>query len=375
MKKIILICVIYLFILLANNCFAASLLKHTVRPSGSSPAGDFTTLAAAIAHLQASHSNLVSADVYAEISIEDNGHAWAEGDDTTSVTIDSITTDATRYLHIYATGNARHAGKWSWVKYALKLSDENGISFSSDIGYIRIDGLQVTLEDSSPPTNDYLFNMSDSANPCDVRISNCIAYGIDDDYRANVYGFAITMSGTPAGTVKIWNCIANNFRGGTTCRGFSATVSGTGNALYYWNCTAFDNHYGFYSPGTSTTAINCIANSCTDGFNGTFNSSSNYNASDIASDAPGANSRNGTNGDATFVDEAACPWDLHLSTSDSNAKGQGTDNSSAGYTTDIDMETISGSWCIGVDWITSGVSEDYYSGRGIGRGIGRGVLR
>jgi hypothetical protein len=163
------------------------------------------------------------------------------------------------------------------------------------------------------------------------------------------------MSGTPVGIVRIWNCIANNFYGDASCNGFGVTIENYANLVEIYNCTAFHCYRGFATNSAYVKAINCLANGCYDGFVGTFDANSNYNASDIASDAPGANSRNGTNGNAVFVNEATYHFDLHLDSTDVNAHDQGTDNPSGGYySTDIDGIARASPWDIGADEYISG---------------------
>jgi hypothetical protein len=80
--------------------------------------------------------------------------------------------------------------------------------------------------------------------------------------------------------------------------------------------------------------------SCTDGFNGD-QINSDYNASDIAADAPGTNSQNGTA--ATFVNAAG--GDFTPALSDTVAKGNGTDLSGS-FTDDLAGNTRA-TWDIG----------------------------
>ena len=97
------------------------------------------------------------------------------------------------------------------------------------------------------------------------------------------------------------------------------------------------------------SVINCWAQSCTDGFAGTWDSPSDYNISEVAADAPGANSQNSAV--IAFVNEGAD--DFHLDAGDTVAEGNGTDLSAdAAYpiSSDIDSETMSGDFNVGPDW-------------------------
>jgi hypothetical protein len=64
---------------------------------------------------------------------------------------------------------------------------------------------------------------------------------------------------------------------------------------------------------------NSYTQSCTDGFVGTYHADSDWNLSDLAGDAPGANSKNST--DITFVDEAND--DFRLDPTDAGAQNSG----------------------------------------------------
>jgi hypothetical protein len=102
---------------------------------------------------------------------------------------------------------------------------------------------------------------------------------------------------------------------------------------------------------------NTIAYACTDGFSGTFGAASNYNLSNLASDAPGANSRNSQT--VTFVDEGND--DFHLSINDTAAINFGTDlsaDANLAFTDDIDPEggTRVAPWDIGADEIIDPIS-------------------
>lgn len=114
-----------------------------------------------------------------------------------------------------------------------------------------------------------------------------------------------------------------------------------------YNClvVGFDIGYGRRYSSTYT-AVNCIAQGCTDGFS-SVSGSSDYNLSDISSDAPGANSVTST---LTFAD--ASNGDYHLASGDTDAIGAGIGPSSDANvpTTDIDGDTRSGTTCdIGAD--------------------------
>src|SRR3990167_4525241 len=99
---------ITLFLFLTANAEAVTQLKKTVMPSG----GDYTSLEAC---MNANEQNLVTADQYFDVEIDGT---WSSAD-TTAVTIENYTTDATHYINIYTTSAARHTGKASGNRYML----------------------------------------------------------------------------------------------------------------------------------------------------------------------------------------------------------------------------------------------------------------
>ena len=115
MKKLI---IVLALLLISSPAWAVAQLKHTVCPSGC----DYTSLNAAFTHLEATHTNLVTADVYADIEISGD---WTAAADTTAAGIGGITTDSTHYINVYTTVEARHPGHWDATKYRIIISGEN----------------------------------------------------------------------------------------------------------------------------------------------------------------------------------------------------------------------------------------------------------
>src|SRR3990167_10661052 len=105
-----------LLLLIPNVVWGATQLKKTVKPSG----GDYTSLEAC---MNANEQDLVAADKYFDVEIDGT---WSSAD-TTAVTIENYTTDATHYINIYTTATARHLGAWSTNYYMFALN--NACSF------------------------------------------------------------------------------------------------------------------------------------------------------------------------------------------------------------------------------------------------------
>jgi hypothetical protein len=79
--------------------------------------------------------------------------------------------------------------------------------------------------------------------------------------------------------------------------------------------------FGTFYETLGTILINNIVQNCTEGFSSPNNALSDYNISDLALDAPGANSKNS----ATVIFVNAASENFHLSSSDTTARGAGTD--------------------------------------------------
>ena len=321
--------------------FAPLTVTKTVKPSG----GDYSSLSAWEAGEQ---GDLVTADEIRQ------AECYAMSD-TTAVTIDGSTTDATRYLRIYTPASERHDGKWNASKYRMEVTDSSGIQLMDE--FIYLDGLQVKITISASAVHhkwaiSFHHNYS-TTSAAKQYCSNTISV-IDTSAGSDNLGFGgfvVHDAVSDGGKTYVWNCVAYGARerggyGDLWGWGFTCQTNGY---LYTYNCTAYDCDTGFYVSGTPKEFIskNCLAQGCDDGFGGTFSTGTTYNCSDISSDAPGTNPVTGT---VTFVD--ATNRDLHLASSDTVAKDAGTDlsaDSVLSFSDDIDSQARSGTWDIGAD--------------------------
>jgi hypothetical protein len=269
--------------------------------------------------------------------------------DTTAVTIDGWITSATQYIQIWTdtAESYRHNGAWqTGNKYRIEVAntdDEGGVIKNAE-AYTRILGLQVYNTYSTA---------ADANTRCvwDSGGNSRFGYLIIKGYPNGVYypkGVVLTTSSV------IYNSVIYDIIRTSTSRGTAvdrpAGISGT----KAYNVTVHNCYYGFYnyddgvSEANQMVVINCLTASCTDGFYAEWRwgTGSNYNASSLASDAPGANSRNSQT--FTFVNEAGD--DFHLASTDAGARDYGTSDPGSGlFSDDIDGETRSGSWDIGAD--------------------------
>ena len=264
------------------------------------------------------------------------------------------TTDETHYFFVFTPmGNSesvnkqRHDGKWNTHAYVLAGTSTHLIKISEL--YCRVLGLQFELTDDTSSAYHCirLVDIDSSSN------EYIIAYNL---FKGIFYGgyasgdTGIVIEDSDISKAKIYNNIFYDFKNPDDTskihRGVRNPYSGT---AYVYNNTFVNCIRGVEGGGSSHTfAKNCLAQSCTDGFVGTFDSASDYNCSDISGDAPGVNSVTGT---VTFED--APNDDYHLASSDTVAKDAGTDLSTDSYLPiwrDIDGEDITvGDWSIGAD--------------------------
>lgn len=289
----------------------ATVVTKTIKPAGG---GDYTTLAA---WEIARRGNLVTRDTI-EIAECHNGNCGQF-----ALSVGTWTTDNDRYIHIKAAQGSECKGLPDQTKAHISLSSIstavllNGLTAGSPAGSIIFEGFYIK--------QDY------------------DAVGILDDTQAIVKNCLVVCNGNPsfAAVRRIYS--AENVIVCNAGIGFSFNSTGA-NAS---NCTVASCELGFLANSSGYGILkNCLAQGCTDGFSGTFNAASDYNCSNIAGDAPGANSITGT---VQFVDSANN--DYHLAAADTVARGAGVNLTASGITTDIDGDArpASGAWDIGAD--------------------------
>ncbi len=272
--------------------------------------------------------------------------AWTSAD-TTAVTIDGWTTDATNYIKIYTTTAARHDGKWNTGKYRLEVTAagnwEAALDASED--FVTIEGLQIQMTAVNKVTvNGIRVNPSDGG---EIKISHNIIKGVLSGTTSG-FGIRDEYAATGTKTGKIWNNIVYDWiNSGVAPAGIS--LAGVLWTHYVYNNTVYNCYYGIaVSGGGTAIAKNNISYNNTDNYTGTF-TSSDYNLSGpTQTDAPGANSRQGVT--VSFVSTTPGSEDFHLQSSDAGARNYGTSSvSEIGFTDDIDGQTRSGIWDIGAD--------------------------
>jgi hypothetical protein len=246
--------------------------------------------------------------------------------DTTTVTIDGWTTDATRYINIYTpTGgtqsinNQRHSGIWDTNKYRIEAtstaSNQGPIMFYQ-VNFGRVTGIQFKCTWTGYPSC-YGVRGYATTGSSDIRVSKCIFDITTDGNEGNAI-----VSDTSTTVMNVFN---NVLYGNDAVQANAIRL--TDGTLNAYNNTIYRFQRGLNRVGGTGTAYNNIVTACgnTNAIVGTW--TENYNATD-GTDAgfAGANDRTGQT--FTFVDLAG--RDFHLNSTDAGAKDQGTHDPSSG---------------------------------------------
>lgn len=316
MKKILLI---ILFLCFSTKCFSAQFLYKTVKPSG----GDYTTLEACLDD----NEQDLTGDGWFDIEIDGD---WTGTADTTAVTVNNYTTTSDDYISIYTTGDARHDGKRYGSKAsAYHITGSSGNLLNSSVEYVTITGLQFFASWGVGYT--VVLNnqniLQESILKSNTGDANCYTTQEKTSYQMN--NIYIWTGSYSTGAIKGYLStmyVYNNV--------FDGISWGDGPAIgCYDNTYHIVNNLGFRG---AAALVFANAGGC---------STYTTNGTDDASGSPDALD-NMTYAD-TFENVTGGSEDYHLK-SGSAAIDVGT-NLSGTFTGDIDGETRSGTWDIGVD--------------------------
>jgi hypothetical protein len=281
--------------------------------------------------MNANEQDLVAADKYFDVEISGS---WS-GVDANQVTIHNYTTDVTRYINVYTTGAARHAGKSGANNYKINPSGNTRcIGVSSN--YVTIDGIECLGYGGAGFSSN---GMAVASGADYVTFKNNI---IHDEVATN-NGIALNVSdgtNTNTGITVENNLIYGHYKG-------ISDVQANGADIYVYNNTVIGGYQGMWSGYGSIVAKNniCSGNSNVDyGKDGSYDATSTNNSSGDAT-VPALNTYYASQ-TFSFVD--ADNDDYHLLSSDAGALGKGVDLSGT-FTTDIDGETRVAPWDIGAD--------------------------
>ena len=239
---------------------------------------DYTSLQAAITAEKAIRSDLVARDEVLKLMCISS----AGSPDTTPVVINSgdFVTDATRKLLIQGDNNI---GIWDNSKYRLIVAAS--ICIIPNISNIQIYNMQFANNNNFIATIDI-----NNATVSNIIINNNIFT------TAGATGQGIEVNSS-AGNIYLINNVLYGMRQGIA-------VFAAGGSVYIYNNTVNATELGIIGNASATVrAKNNISNGSSDNYFSSFHVSSDYNISNLAGDAPGANSLNSTT--VNFADAGA----------------------------------------------------------------------
>jgi len=299
----------------------ATIVIKTIKPSG----GDYTSLSAWEAGEQ---RDLVTLN---EIAVAE----CYSMSDTTAVAINGFTTDATHYIEIRTPTSERHNGKWDATKYRLEVTDATAIDCQDD--HVRIFGLQIKAIAPTSSRDNVSFHFM--GTPSEIQFAYNIVDGGGSTLRNGIW--------CTGDVFKVWN---NVIYGHKKSWNANLYIGACSTSSYFYNNTLYDGDYNVKTNTANAILKNNLsAAPARSGYNGTFNSASDYNASDDATSTGGANDR--VSQTFTFVD--AVNRDLHLAATDTGARDFGADLS-ATFTDDIEGQLRTAPWDIGADEYVAG---------------------
>jgi hypothetical protein len=286
-----------------------------------SSAGDYSSLSAAEAGEQA---DLVSGDVQLDIEC----YAFQ---DTSAVTFDGWTTDATRYIRVYTPTAERHDGKWDTSAYRLEGAANFAPLLIANEAHTRFEGLQVRNTITGDGTGVEL-----AANGC--RFTEGVVRS-----PATSGGSGVRNGGASGDTVTFRNCVIVG-SGAVT-----GAFSGYEQDMVVDNCTI-----AAFATGVSTNTplvANTVRNTYVDATTPYVGTHTRTTCAHSAAGAFAGSTASVAYGTSNFVSVTGGSEDLHLVTG-SALIGAGTDLSGT-FTTDIDGDTRS-AWDIGADEFQGG---------------------
>lgn len=283
----------------------------TIKSSG----GDYSGI---IAYEAAEQANLVTGDLIKQAecyTFEDVLGTTASG------LFDGWTTDATRYIRVYAATGHQHSCK-AYTGYRIAFDGfGRGIDIREE--YMRVEGIGFRSFDAGSSPGDRAFHIENAASG-DVRISKCWLNTFTND-ESFIRAFGSTSG------VKIFNNMAHVAGTGT-----ASSINTQGNGTYYMynNSLVGQNLPDFISllyvsSGNPTYVLknnlvdrgpNPNASSTAYGLSGATTTGSTNNLSDDTT-APGSNAQTSKN--PVYRNETA--GDLRLLSNDTTCKSLGAD--------------------------------------------------
>jgi hypothetical protein len=258
----------------------------------------------------------------------------------------TITTSATNYMHIKAAaGHEALLTGWSTSRYRVTAASGSTLDFTSGPLHCLIEGLQVETAPTAANGGRRAISVGNVAGTAKfLTMDRCRVRVTSSGTGTDIIGVQYQNAG---GRLRLVNTISE-LSGTNTANVTAVSVrTDVASTSVLYNCTVYGAGVGVSYSGTALKAINTLTSACTDGWSSTtYRTGTDYNASSVASDAPGANSRNAQ----TFTFENAGSGDYRLAAGDAGARTFGANLSADGdYAFSIDMASTARSapWDIG----------------------------
>lgn len=276
----------------------------------------------------ARQADLVTGDIIEKAICSSDDAGSTHLADTTALTIEGWTTDATRYVQIEAASS--HGGKWDDTIYSMSFA---GKIVDVEESYVNVIGLQIQV-----PTVSWKVLAYVGASAGVVNFDKCIFRCFNQQLNGDNIGIQVYRYGSGI-VVNVTNSLFYDFNY-SGVYGVGCRCDYNNQTLNIANCTFHNVCKPILQTAGTCTATNCGFSSAITPISGT-----------VAQTTCSAST-------PTFVD--ADSDDFHLASTDTTWKNQGTDLS-ADFTDDIDGETRS-AWDIGCDEYVSGAAAVFYFG-------------
>lgn len=296
----------------------------------------YASFSAALSAMFTAYPDLVAADVQIDLIID-----GTSADSSFNGNIQAFTTDATRFIRVTTTPNARHAGYWDSGKARFVTGVSVGGFYSAIPSFTKFES--IVFECNSTGGYAYIFVTANGFSG--LVFDSCLLHKSVTASQYSDY-WAFNLSGANTKKILVRNCIATgNFAGFFKCN----YADGSSEVGVY-NNTVVGPNAGIDLGNTTNNRARAYNNiiELRSGAGGVaWVTVTQTTGNNITSDATGPQTglRNLT---ATYVDKVN--WDCRLDSSDTVAKDQGSDRSADSvypFTWDILGNTRTGSWDIG----------------------------
>lgn len=197
----------------------------------------------------------------------------------------------------------QHEGVWDTD--AAYIEATSGTAISIDVSNVTIRGLQIGFTGG---TGDRRGISTTSLNGGTNYFEDLLISG-GDPTSGYIFGIYVYSVASAVFVVRN-NLIYRMGNGSSVGTGIRIYYSSTPASTNYWynNTIVHCDSYGFLVSGNTVIARNNVAQSCANGFHGSFDGDSDYNVSDLSGDAPGTHAQNSAT--VTFADPDADDWRL-----------------------------------------------------------------